>query len=387
VKTVLCGIGVVRRCACQHRGVIRVGAALCALAACTVATAATRPPQSQAQVDGCGTGAPWVYVGDATATTAAPAPQWVSGRARVRPSPTELALDVPGGTLASAASGLLSVRRDAVPFFVWPERGDRVVALGSWVWNCAAQATELDPFRVLWVQRAFSARSATGEAEADLYVAPDATAAGLSAECAHAAKADGALLASCLAEPRELDVAGDYAFTLPAPPRPRGAGPLQVRIVDQGGGGPDPTVTIVGNVAKVTLHLDAGAVVAKQIFLGWSNVPKAALPEHLKVRLRSLVVRSSTGPWSLFFDVGGVWGSWDGRHRQVVDVYVPRRTAWRFSATAAGGLGGAVADRYATPEGGLGLHHGLPAASPPACAPAVNPKGCFQLDYVVTRVG
>jgi hypothetical protein len=366
--------------------VIQVGAALCALAVCAVATAASRPPQSQAQADGCGTGAPWVYVGDGTAT-AAPAPQWVSGTVRVRPSADELALDVPGGALASSSSGRLAVRRDAVPFFAWPERGDRIVALGSWVWNCASQATELDPFRVLWVQRDFSARSPTGEAEADLFVAPDATAAGLSAECAHVARADRGLFAACLAEPRALDVNGDYVFTLPAPPRPRGAGPLQARIVDQGGGGPDPTVTIVGNAARVTLHLDAGAVVAKQIFLGWSNVPKAALPEHLKVRLRSLVVRSSTGPWSLLWDVAGVWGTWSAKGRQIVDVYVPRHAAWGFSATATGGLGGVVGDRYPTPEAGLGLHHGLPAAAPLTCSTAENPKGCFQLDYVVTRVG
>jgi hypothetical protein len=166
--------------------------------------------------------------------------------------------------------------------------------------------------------------------------------------------------------------------TLPATPRPRGAGPLQARIVDQGGGGPDPTVTIAGNAATVTLHLDAGvgAVVAKQIFLGWSNVPKESLPEHLRVRMRSLVVRSSTGPWSLFWDVAGIWGSWNGKGRQVVDIYVPRRRAWSFSATATGGVAGVSAARYSSPELGLGLQHALPAGSP-----------AFQLDYVVTRVG
>jgi hypothetical protein len=273
-----------------------------------------------------------------------------------------------------------------VPFFAWPEQGDWVSALGSWVWNCATRATELHPFRALWVQRTFSARSPDGTAEADLYIAPDATAAGLSAECAHTEKADPAAFAACTAVPRALDVTGDYAFTLPAPPRPRGAGALRARIVDRGGG-PDPTVTVTGNAARVTLHLDAGAVVAKQIFLGWSTVPRAALPEHLRVRLRSLVVRSSTGPWSLYWDIAGVWGAWPGNGRRVVDVFVPRGAAWRFSAVASGGLGGVVSDRYATPEAGLGLHHGLPQPSSPACPVSADPKGCYELDYIVTRVG
>ena len=178
---------------------------------------------------------------------------------------------------------------------------------------------------------------------------------------------------------------GDYSFPLAAPPRPRGAGPLAARIVDQGGGGPDPTVAIAGSVAKVTLHLAADAVVAKQVFLGWTNVPKPSLPEHLKVRFRSLVIRNQTGPWSLFWDAAGIWGPW--KARQALDLYVPRRAAWRFGATAQGGLEGVVSDRYASPEAALGLHHGLPLAPTAGCPAEADPKGCYQLDYVVTRVG
>jgi hypothetical protein len=365
--------------------VIRFAAALCAVGAGVGAAAASGPPSSQAQADGCGGAARWVYVGEASAASVPP-PRWVGGRVRVRPSSGDLALDLPGGDLASSAAGRLEVRREAVPFFAWPEQGDWVSALGSWVWNCATRATELHPFRALWVQRALSARSPAGEAEADLYITPEATAAGLSAECAHTAKGDPAAFAACTAVPRALDVTGAYSFTLPAPPRPRGAGPLRARIVDRGGG-PDPTVTVTGNAARVTLHLDAGAVVAKQIFLGWSKVPRAALPEHLRVRLRSLVVRSSAGPWSLYWDIAGVWGAWAGNGSRVVDVYVARRAAWRFSAVASGGLDGVVFDQYATPEAGLGLHHGLPQAPSPACPASAHPKGCYQLDYIVTRVG
>jgi hypothetical protein len=373
--------------------VIRVAAAVCALGALTGAAWAARPsPQSQAQADGCATGASSAYVGDkdAPAEGPAPGPRSASGIARVSRSGTELVLDVAGGELAGKANaaGRLELRREATPWFAWPEQGDRVTALGSWVWACGvvgSERTELHPFRVLWVQRRFSARSPTSEAEGDLYIAPDATAAGVDAECAHSSKTDSTAYSACLATPRVLDVAGDYAFTLAAPSRPKGAGPLQVRIVDQGGGGPDPTVTIAGATARVTLHLAAGTAVAKQIFLGWSNMPEPALPEHLKVRFKSLVIRSATAPWSLTWDIAGIWGPWRGR--QILDVYVPRRTAWRVSAQAEGGLGGTVSDRFASPEDGLGLRHGLPLPSSSGCDLVANPKGCFQLDYVVTRVG
>jgi hypothetical protein len=356
--------------------VFRVAATLCAIGACIGAPASARPPQLQAQEDGCASGAPWVYVGDGALAPDAPppAPRWMSGPALVRPDGTELVLDVPGGELAGTLNtrGRLELRREATPLFAWPDRGDRVMALGSWVWDCATGLTELDPVRALWVRRAFSPRSPTGESEADLYIAPDATRAGIAAECAHATKADPTVLGTCLATPRELDVAGDYTFTLPAPPKPKGAGPLKARIVDQGGG-PDPTIAIVGNAARLTLQLPVGTLVAKQIFLGWTNVPKAALPEHLKVRLRSLVVRSGSAPWRLYWSAAGLWSAWNGKGKPIVDVYVPRLTAWRLSAAATGALEGSFSDRFATPEVALGLHHGLPPE--------------FQLDYVVTRVG
>jgi hypothetical protein len=356
--------------------VIRVAAALGALGICVGAAVAARPPQSQALADGCAGGTAWAYVGDAAlgAEAPAPGPQWASGAARVRPDGADLVLDVPGGNLAGTLNpgGRLELRREATPLFAWPEQGDRVTALGSWVWNCATGATELNPFRALWVQRAFSPRSATGEAEADLYVSPEAPASALAAECAHTTKSDLAAFPACLATPRSLDVAGDYTFTLAAPPKPKGAGPLRVRVVDQGGGA-DPTVEIVGGTARVTLHLTAGVLVAKQVFLGWADVPKAALPEHLKVRLRSLVLRGGSGPWRLYWSAAGLWSAWNGRGKPIVDVYVPRRTPWRVSAAATGGLEGAFSDRYSTAEVGLGLHHGLPPD--------------YQLDYVVTRVG
>src|SRR5207237_1122827 len=62
--------------------------------------------------------------------------------------------------------GRLHVEREsgsAWPFFAWPEQGDRVTLLGSWVWDCdhyqgEGEHTELHPIRAIWVARAPSAR-------------------------------------------------------------------------------------------------------------------------------------------------------------------------------------------------------------------------------------
>ena len=143
--------------------------------------------------------------------------------------------------------------------------------------------------------------------------------------------------------------------------------------------------------------------------------------------LRGQVSRGPAGEWNLYWAVAGLWGMWsprvlparDGqlvRGRQVVDVYVPRRTAWQvltfarecdagsqaFSDPArapwpcpsqgeqAGPGGddvpGVTVDLFRTPELGLGLHRGVPVRGPSTCPPS-NPRGCYQLEYVVTRVG
>jgi hypothetical protein len=200
----------------------------------------------------------------------------------------------------------------------------------------------------------------------------------------------------------------------------------------------------------VTLHLAVAPgeklVVAKEIFLGWANPPRAALPEHVRVRFRSLLVRRAmdpddpaettlrgqvsqgpTGEWNVYWDVAGVWGLWSPRvlsvrdgqlvkGDQVVDVYLPRRRPWRvlsvarecdfgslafsnqakalwpcptqneFGSAQGDDAPGIVLDSFASPEAGLGLRRGLPLRAGSSC-PASNPKGCYELDYVVTRVG
>jgi hypothetical protein len=480
------------------RGVVAV---LVALAVCAGAAGARDrggpDPQVEAQADGCTRDLAavgrreepaWAYVGDAAlaATDPAPSPRWLEGTVSstrlpflaVHPSTVsdpgthdayDLDVDVrpdPGSaSLLGAANaggagdgaGRLQVERETLglPTFAWPEPGDRVSVLGSWVWDCtrwlpAGERTELHPFRVLWVVRRFSPRSPTGESEGDLFVTTDPTPAGVVAECAHLAKGEPTVFQACLTtQPRWQDVSGDYTFTLPAPPRPPGSGPLEARVVDAGGG-PDPTVALGARDATVTLHLAVAPgrrlVVAKEVFVGWSDPPRAALPEHLRVRFRSLLVRRALDPgvpgettqprqvsrgplgeWNVYWDVAGLWGTWtprvldvgDGQlvlGRQAVDVYVPRRTAWRvltfarecdqgwraFSdpsrapwpcptqdelASAQGDdVPGVTVDAFASPELGLGLHASIPQRTPSTC-PAANPQGCYRLEYVVIRVG
>src|SRR2546423_13324994 len=98
------------------------------------------------------------------------------------------------------------------------------------------------PSRAQWLRRRFSPRSATGESEGDLFVSTDPTPPGVIADCAHQTKGDRAAFKSCLlTQQRWQDVSGAYRVTLPAPKRPKGAGPLQARGL-AAGRGPSPAV-------------------------------------------------------------------------------------------------------------------------------------------------
>jgi hypothetical protein len=123
--------------------------------------------------------------------------------------------------------GRLHVERESGsvwPFFAWPEQGDRVTLLGSWVWDCdhyhgEGEHTELHPIRAIWVARTPSPRVPGGANEGDLYASSDGTPAGLQAECAHRTKGDENAFHACVAAGSGwLDPSGDYRFTLPLPP-------------------------------------------------------------------------------------------------------------------------------------------------------------------------
>lgn len=470
--------------------------ALAVLAFGGAAFALNRPdPATQAQADGCDRDLAglfkreqptWVYVGDKDYSASGPPPpaQWVQGvvnaanqpflgshpsggddpvshdsydvNVNVLPDPAYTFLEGTGNDVGEGEeAGRLHAERESgsLPFFVWPEPGDRISMLGSWVWDCGhwtpgGERTELHPFRALWVQRVLSARSPFGESEGDLFVSTDPTPAGISADCAHRTKGDRAAFKACLlTQPRWQDVSGDYSFTLPAPPKPAGAGPLKARIVDAGGG-PAPTVTVGPAGATVTLHLAVSPgqalTVGKEIFLGWTHVPASALPEHLRLRFRRLLIRramdpdssaettlggqitTAPGEWNVYWDVAGIWSLWspallivrDGQvvpGSQTVDFYVPHGKPWRlftfgrecdfgslsfsnqavavapcptsqeFGNAAGDDVPGVIVNQFRSPEAGLGLHRGVPLKTDSTCPP-VNPQGCYALSYVVTRV-
>jgi hypothetical protein len=382
-------------------------------------------PEKQSRSDGCGRSRQleftrqspgWVYVNDKDFPASGPTPptQWLSGVVSAyrnlpdasHPSggddPTthdsfDLNVNVvpdPGyeqlmGGLAEADTGnfegegeekdRIHLERESsgLPAWGWPEAGDRVQAMGSWVWDCGhwdpgGERTEIHPYRALWDERAPSARSPYGESEGDLFVSTDATPAGQIAECAHKTKGDSAAYKACsFAQPSWLDVSGDYSLTLAAPPRPPGATHLVVRAVDRGSTlSPAWSSTIAGGTLTLRFHLDATPgtrlVVAKQVYLGWRPLAAATLPQHLRLTFTRLLTRRAMdpgcpdskpecgsvqtlrgdqitkGPGELlvYTDVAGIWTLWprvlpaqDGRVfalRYSTDLYVRPAQEWRL---------------------------------------------------------
>jgi hypothetical protein len=480
---------------------VAVAAALAAALAATFAALAGGPARTgidpqQAVLDGCGRDfsaevrreiPTWVYVNDHDAPATGPPPQQqrlegvVSSRyyPQLASHPTEE--DLPtvhraydfnfdvlpdrayrgllGGDPAAhtgnfegrgPSAGRVHVEREqtALPSFAWPEPGDRVALVGSWIWDCGhwlpgGERTEIHSYRALWVER-------SGAGEGDLVVSNDKTYAGVEADCAHQAKLLIPVFQSCLAtESRWGDIRGMYHFRLSLARRPR-----RVRVVDAGssagaarvravarGKGVDVTVTVTGAPA-------GRLVVAKQVLAG------APRREHLRVRFMRLLVRRAMDPgcpnarpacgsketthgeqgskppgeWNVYLEAAGKWTTWgngllrtqDGqvfRNGPTLDVFVPRGRPWRVFAFArecdfgsfgnADGAGhtmtpcprskeygsfadgddrpGVVVKRFPSPAAALGFHRGRPLRALSTC-PVVNRSGCYELDYVVTRV-
>ena len=198
-------------------------------------------PNVQALADGCqrdttkiytGFAPNWVYVNDRDfpASGPPPAPRWVRGVVHSGPqrllasriassddpithhsfdTNIDVQVDRPDDFLTGASrdgtpeSGTIHLERESDWYPAWarPQAGDRIEALGSWVWDCDhyrpnGEKTEFHPFRAAWVTRhpgGPSPTSARGEAEADLFVSTDATPAGTAAECAHQTKGSDAV--------------------------------------------------------------------------------------------------------------------------------------------------------------------------------------------------
>ena len=404
----------------------------------------------------------WVYVYDSQYRgKSAPPAQWVSGVASSH-NPRYQAVHVSGGDLPTghddydfnlnilpdpqymfllggsassktgnyAGSGEESFRLHTewedtvVPQFAWPEPGDRITELGSWVWDCGhwgtpstyqspdyvlpkvgqpclgqpdpaqcaptGESTEFHPYRVLWVDRAHSPVSATGEHQADLFVSTAATKAGLEANCAHQfpapAPAQGQSVdygpdyhACLLTAPQWQDVSGDYSFVLSAPKRPQGAGELEFWALDKGSwGAPAPTLTREGdNAVRVSFHLDTKPGqqlnMSYSFFIGWSRSASGGVPTRVHVNFDRLDIHRAMDPgcsvnafgvptpgcpfsdettnpnqlskppgtWNLYFDAGGVWGRVNGAEFDPndgdsysnvgsVDFYVQPGSGWRL---------------------------------------------------------
>jgi hypothetical protein len=411
---------------------LALAAGIVVLAGTAATSADLRPDPADARRDGCGIDRfgifgrqepNWAYVydRDTKATDPPPAARWVSGVVLpgddsplgVHPTPVDdpithdaydLIVNVrpdeedayllggdeaartgnfAGDEEGSEETSRLHMEREevGVPFGVWPEQGDRVEAYGSWVWDCEHFAgggarTELHPIRALWIERRFSPRSQTGEAEGALWYSNVRTAAGVLADCAHRTKGDRQAFKSCQAIERagsSFQDEGTRTLLLRAPPRPTAHSHLRTRLVNIGSspGAPRPKLALTRNGVRVTLSLVSGRTVrvAYQVFVGWTPAARRA-PRHFRIQLEELLVRramdpscktterdcpakiettqlgqvtSAPGEWGLYVDVGGLWTHVrplvlrvrDGQHvrlRERFDLYVPRGRAWRIFA-------------------------------------------------------
>ena len=275
----------------------------------------------------------------------------------------------------SAESARLHVERESATFptFAWPDRGDRVTLVGSWVWDCdhttaAGEHTEIHPFRLLRVERnpgGPSPNSPFGDRETDLFATTAGTPADLQALCAFDHKGDAAAFKTCVttkhADP--LTVPGEV-LVLEAGPKPSRSARLVYRVVDHGGDTPIAVRKVAGGVE--VSYGNVHGTIAKQVFVGWRPVKKR--PVHLRVRFDSLHVRramdpgcppidpncpdkdesillgqvtTSPGEWNVYVDAAGVWRQWlpqvlsvrDGqtiRSKQTVDLYVAKGKSWRL---------------------------------------------------------
>src|SRR5437763_948832 len=406
--------------------------------AATIATPARGAPGYQAPnattqplTDGCqrspaavlaGTSPEWVYVYNTPPNDEPPKPQWATGTvSSYNPAfqavhtsggdnpaghdaydfNVNLAVDAQysyllGGNTTSgtgnyAGNGEETQRLHTewedltIPKFAWPEPGDRVTELGSWVWDCGhwgtptnpfspdywlpkegqpcpglvapdpaqctitGERTEFHPYRAIWDQRAQSPNSLYGASEAELFISTDKTEAGKEADCAHRYPAPpghasyGPDYKACVAsEPNWQDVSGHYSFFLPAPPKPSTDATLVYRAVNRGSvNATTPKLTPTADGLRVTFGLSSApaqrVVMGYSFFVGWSPVPAASVPTHLRVTFDQLVIHramdpgcavgvsvpgcqyestnqnqltTAPGDWNLYWDVNGIWGQW-----------------------------------------------------------------------------
>jgi hypothetical protein len=372
-------------------------------------------PNAQAIADGCqrdttkiytGLAPNWVYVNDKDYPSSGPppAPRWVSGTvkgplgllaSRIASSDdpiTHHSYDVNIDVTVDAQSdfltgvsrdstleqGTLHLERESASFPDWarPQAGDRIEALGSWIWDCdhyqgRGEKTEFHPFRAAIVVRPVSPRAAPRSTEADVFVSSDATPAGREAQCAHETKGSDQFKSCAHSTPDWLSVNGSYAYNLPAPVTPC----VHPGIWSKDHGSVNEprvaaTVTSTGWHITFTINQPAGrrVVLAREEHATCENAPKL---QHLRLHFDKLLVRramdpscppdkptcpyanestllgqitTAPGEWQLHWSVDGIWGRWPGtlaandgstfRGAQTVDFYVARGAPWTLVTLA-----------------------------------------------------
>ena len=430
-------------------------------------------PNVQALADGCRRDTPkiytglapnWVYVNDRDfpASGPSPAPRWASGvvggpqgllATRIASSDDpithrsyDMNVDVrvdPSDDFLTGVSrdgtpeqGTIHMERESssIPMWAWPTPGDRVQALGSWVWDCdhyqgRGEKTELHPIRALFADRG---------ATASLYVSTDATPAGKEAECAHETKGSDEFKPCAHAAPDWLSVNGSYSLRL---------GTGRWRVLDRGSVN-SPPITVANGSATFGIDAATGrrVVVAKE-FVRVTQPPAT----RLRLRFDRLLVRramdpscpvatpacpyrdestllgqiaTAPGEWQLTWSVNGIWGRWPGTlrardgstfpGRQSVDFAVPKGKPWTlvvlgrecdFGAIPgwdgpgrptlpcprSNEVGNAAGDDYpgaiTLTQRGLGLgRHVVDASTAGSSCPPANVHGCYQVTYTVTRL-
>lgn len=337
----------------------------------------------------------------------------------------------------------------ALPKFAWPAPGDRVALVGSWIWDCGhwlpgGERTEIHSYRALWVVRGGGGEGDLVVSNDKTYAGVEADCAH------RAKLAIPLFQTCLSTESRWADIRGTYRFRLKARVRPvrvrvvdagSTGGAARVRTAVRGHG-VDVMVTVTGEPAR-------RLVVAKRVLAGGTPRRKHLRVHFTRLLVRRAMDpgcptgrptcgsketthgeqgSSPPGEWNVYLEAAGKWTTWgsgllrarDGqvfRNGPTLDVVVPRGRPWRVFAfarecdfgsfgnadgpghamtpcprsseygsfTEGDDRGGVILKRFASPAASLGFHRGQPIRALSSC-PAVNRLGCYELDYVVTRV-
>jgi hypothetical protein len=240
-----------------------------------------------------------------------------------------------------------------LPFFAWPNDGDRLSLWGSWIWDCGhwqstsnntggtttGEHSELHPLSAIVVTRRASYLSPTGEAETDVFISNEGDGAHAVEQCAlkHHPITGGPFpeydsgFEPCTRKTanRIQPLAPSYSFFVPAPPKPSPTAVLRYRVVSRvAGNSGTQRVRIGANGLTVTVKVPNSrhfVHYGKSFFVSWS-APPAQRPLALNITFGSLLIHHAdpnpAGPdpsgahWALYLDVNGYW--------QLLNLWAPQ---------------------------------------------------------------